>query len=195
MKKITLLIALFMLCQYSMKADSNSFLQHYYIYVTTTSGEAGSTAELTLNIHNNNPINYWKCDLILPEGFTLKSAAPVKDRWPEEYDPIITTNANDDGSVTIFNNFNNDAEDVSLTGTDGPVATVTVDIANTVSSGKYTITLRNIYLEEPNGTIIWKESTCQPAPSRLQQERKPPCLPARQNRPESPGCASSRSSW
>ena len=148
-----------MLCQYSVKAYSDALLQNHFIYVTGTSGEAGSTAELTLNIHNNNPINYWKCDLILPEGFTLKSAAPVKDRWPEEYDPIITTNANDDGSVTIFNNFNNDAEDVSLTGTDGPVATVTVDIANTVSSGKYTITLRNIYLEEPNGTIIWKEYT------------------------------------
>ena len=46
-----------------------------------------------------------------------------------------------------------------MTGSDGAVATITVKIADTIPSGKYMVTLVNIMLVEPNGSIYSKTYT------------------------------------
>ena len=102
-----------------------------FLYVTGANGKAGSVAELTLNMHNNTPICSWKCDLVLPEGVTFKNITPIKDRFPEGYEAEITADLRESGSVTIICK---GTEGIGMTGNDGAVATVTVDIANAVTT-------------------------------------------------------------
>ena len=82
LNKLAIFFALFILCWFGMKANATT-MPNKFIYVNGAMGKAGSVAELTLNLHNNNPICSWKCDLTLPEGVTFKSITPIKDRFPE----------------------------------------------------------------------------------------------------------------
>ena len=135
---------------------SATTVQNTFIYVTGANGKAGNVAELTLNLHNIYPISSWKCDLILPKGVTFKSITPIKDRFPEGYDAEVTASLKESGSVSILWK---GTENIGMTGTDGAVATVTVDIVNTKTTGKYTVTLQEIFLVESNGAIRHKDYT------------------------------------
>ena len=156
LNKQVIIIALFILNCYSMIADTDTVLQNQFIYVTGKYGEAGSTAELTLNMHNTYPVCSWGCDLFLPKGVTFKSVSLVSDCWPDGYEAESFTIFNDNGSVTIYCD---GIEDIGLIGSDGPVATITVDIADTVTSGNYLIKAENIRLTFSDGGMLWKDYT------------------------------------
>ena len=156
LNKHFVILALCILNWYNMRAESDTVLQNQFIYVTGKYGEAGSTAELTFNMHNTNPICSWACDLYLPEGVIFKSVSLINDRWPEGYEAQASTIFNDNGSVTIYCN---GSEDIGLNGNDGPVATITVDIADTVTSGKYLVTVADIRLVSSDGRMLWKDYT------------------------------------
>lgn len=144
MRKILSLLIMFLLCQQSW----GSLVDAYQIYVTAeTEGIIGKNAELTLNMKNRSAIAKWECTLVLPDGVTFLSADISGGRYPEGCNAELATIINGDGTVTFQYN-----GDIAMTGTDGEIATITVNIASTVNSGDHTVAVGNIQLIEPNGT-------------------------------------------
>ena len=127
-----------------------SLADAYQIYVEAANGKTGATAELTLNMDNKLAIGIWECTLVLPEGVTYKDVAIVDGRYPEGYNAVIIGVPSNDNEVhiTCYGE-----EGVTLTGTKGAVATVTVEIASTVEPKDYIVTVKNAKLTEPNGSI------------------------------------------
>ena len=146
---------MFLLYLFSTRASATT-VHNKFIYVTGANGKAGSVAKLTLNLCNNNPICSWACDFILPEGVSFKSIAPIKDRFPDRYEAEITAEVKENGIVSILWK---GTEDIGITGTDGAIATVTIEIADTLTSGKYTIAVTDMRFVEPNGDIYSKAYT------------------------------------
>ena len=135
-----------------------SITDAYQIYVTGANGKTYGTAELTLNMKNKNAIAIWKCTLVLPEGITYKDVAVVDGRYPEGFNAEITAVPGNNNEVAITCS---GAEGLALTGTDGAVATVTVDIPGAVQPGEYIVKVKDIKLFEPGeeATIHEKEAT------------------------------------
>ena len=138
---------MFMLCLYGIGAETETTLMDaYQIYATAeNNGKTGSSAELTLNMKNRNLITMWTCTLVLPTGVTFSEAKLVYDRIPDGYNPVFEATPNNDGTVS----FTCSGEDgVTLLGTDGPIATITVDIDSAVEPGNYAVTVKNAMLED-----------------------------------------------
>ena len=151
MKKLITLISMFMLCLYSMGADTEtSLVDVYQIYATGSCGGIGHYAELTLNMKNRNAISEWNCTLVLPQGITYESAALVDTRYPKGYNPQFSVTPNSDGSVTFKCR---SANEITMTDTDGAIATVLVHIPDGITPGNYTVNVNDISLVEPTGNI------------------------------------------
>jgi len=134
---------------FAMTAMWASITEAYQIYVTAgANGKTYSTAELTLNMKNRNAIAEWTCILVLPQGVTFKSASLVDGRYPEGYEAEFDATANDNGTVTLSCS---GAEGVALTGTDGAIATVEVEIAGDAPLGDCIIDVAPATLTEVNG--------------------------------------------
>jgi len=134
---------------FAMTAMWASITEAYQIYVTAgANGKTYGTAELTLNMKNRNAIAEWTCVLVLPQGVTFKSASLVDGRYPEGYEAEFDATANDNGTVTLSCS---GAEGVALTGTDGAIATVEVEIAGDAPLGDCIIDVAPATLTEPNG--------------------------------------------
>ena len=126
-----------------------SITEAYQIYVTAgANGKTYGTAELTLNMKNRNAIASWNCILVLPQGVTFKSASLVDGRYPEGYEAEFDATANDNGTVTLSCS---GAAGVALTGTDGAIATVEVEIAGDAPLGDCIIDVAPAVLTEVNG--------------------------------------------
>jgi hypothetical protein len=126
-----------------------SITEAYQIYVTAgANGKTYGTAELTLNMKNRNAIASWNCVLVLPQGVTFKSASLVDGRYPEGYNAEFDANDNGNGTVTISCE---GAVGVALTGTDGAIATVEVEIAGDAPLGDCIIDVAPANLVEVNG--------------------------------------------
>ena len=138
---------------FMMTAMWASLIDAYQIYVTGGAGaKTGGTAELTLNMKNRNAVEGWSCNLVLPAGVTVKGIAVVDGRYPDGYNAQITTTDNGDGSYS-FSCYG--ADGVTLTGTDGAIATVTVEIAATVEPKDYTVVVKGTKLTE--GETIYED--------------------------------------
>ena len=143
---------------FAMTAMWASITDAYQIYVTGANGKTYGTAELTLNMKNKNAIAIWKCTLVLPEGITYKDVAVVDGRYPEGFNAVIKAVPGNNNEVAITCSGD---EGLALTGTDGAVATVTVDIPGAVQPGEYIVKVKDIKLFEPGeeATIHEKEAT------------------------------------
>ena len=132
---------------FAMTAMWASLIDAYQIYVTAAAnGKTGATAELTLNMKNKHAIATWSCELVLPEGVTFESVEATGGRYPEGYNAEFNTVTNESGSVTIVC----EGEDgVTLTGSEGAVAKVTVKIAADVTPGNYIVKNVEAKLTEP----------------------------------------------
>ena len=146
-KRILLLLVSF----FAMTAMWASLVDAYQIYVTAAAnGKTNATAVLTLNMQNREAIATWNCTVALPAGVTYVdgSVAIVDGRYPEGYNANLTATVNADGTVKFVCE---GAEGVALTGTDGAVATFTVQIAGTVAPDDYNVVVKaGSLLEEPN---------------------------------------------
>ena len=150
MKKLFTLISLFTLSLCGFAADEVTQMNEaYHMYVIAENAKAGSPAELILNMKNRNAIGKWQCTLALPEGVTFSSVVPFEEegRYPDGFNPQITSTPNDDNSVTLFCY---GTEELGILGNDGAVAIVTVNIDANVNPGEYEGVVRNIILYEPN---------------------------------------------
>ncbi|MBO7119718.1 MAG: InlB B-repeat-containing protein [Bacteroidaceae bacterium] len=132
----------------------NTMNERYRIEVWGEAGQAGATAELYLDMYNYTEIAMWNCTLQLPEGVTFVSVEPAtgeEGRYPDAYNPVISTTVNDAGNVVTFSC--SGAQGIALTGNTGVVAVVTVNIASTVEAGQYNLIVSNITLEGPSSDI------------------------------------------
>jgi hypothetical protein len=132
---------------FAMTAMWASLTEAYKITVTGANGKTGTTAELTLNMHNRNAIAGWDCTLVLPAGVVFKSATLVNARYPEAYEAAFVATDNGDGTVS----FSCEGEEgVAMTGTAGAVATVVVEIPADFTPGEYTVNVKNTVLYGAN---------------------------------------------
>ena len=156
MKKLFSLITLLMLSLCGMAAETeNTMAEAYHIYpYAEAPGQVGSSAEILLIMKNRSAIATWQCTLELPQGVTFNSVSlpvGIDNRYPEGYNAQLTQTMNGEGNVITF--ACQGEEGYALTGTDGVVAVVTVDIAQTVQPGDYDVYVKNIVLIQPDEKI------------------------------------------
>lgn len=90
------------------------------------------------------PSHHGRQKLALPEGFTLAAATASGTRYGETL-PTVTTQANEDGTITLFCEV-----DEPMTGTDGVVATLTLAVAANVAAGEYKLALNGATMVDLN---------------------------------------------
>ena len=152
MKRIVLSLVSF----FAMATMWASLTEAYQVYATGANGKTNGTAEITLNMKNRNAIGTWSCELVLPAGVSYESIKLVDSRYPETYAAVLTATSGTDNTVTISCE---GEEGVTLTGTDGAVAIVTVKVAADATLGENVVTVKNISLIEAGGTIHTRTST------------------------------------
>jgi hypothetical protein len=145
-------ILLSMVSFFVMTAMWASLVDAYQIYVTANAnGKTNATAELILNMKNRNAIGKWSCVIELPAGVTFKSAEVVPGRYPEGFEPQIAAVPSNDNSVAV--SCYGEGEGIAMTGTDGAVAVLTVEIAADATLGDAIVNVKNCTLEELNGSM------------------------------------------
>ena len=131
---------------FAMTAMWASILDAYKITVSGENAKTNSTAVLTLSMDNKQLISIWQCTLVLPEGVTFESVEAVAARYPEAYGtPEIKAVPSEDGRTIALSCEGEDG--VTLTGTAGAIATVTVKIGD-IEPGEYAVTVKNATLYE-----------------------------------------------
>ena len=154
---------------FMMTAMWASLIDAYQIYVTGGAGaKTGGTAELTLNMKNRNAVDGWSCNLVLPAGVTVKGVAVSGGRYPDGYAAQVKVNDNGDGSYAISCY---GAEGVTLNGTDGEIATVTVEIAATVEPKDYTVVVTGTKLTE--GDSVYEDKKDREFPWTIEKGEEP----------------------
>ena len=135
---------------FAMTAMWASILDAYKITVSGENAKTNSTAVLTLSMDNKQLISIWQCTLVLPEGVTFESVEAVAARYPEAYGtPEIKAVPSEDGRTIALSCEGEDG--VTLTGTAGAIATVTVKIGD-IEPGEYAVTVKNATLYEVDRT-------------------------------------------
>lgn len=135
--------------------------QSYRLYADEITTMKGSQCELKVKMSNPKAVTLWQVDLVLPKGFTVAT-----DSWGDPAIAIsggrttatrhsIASNQLPDGSVRIIcassSNYN-------FTGSDGEVATITLNVDDKVGNGTYDVLFNNILLVETNETAhrVWQ---------------------------------------
>lgn len=127
----------------------------YAIYADNLEAVTDNQVKLHLNMKNNQPVTLWQADLVLPEGVTIANddfgdpMVCIAGGRTTEARHAIATNALPDGSVRILCS---SSSNKTFTGTDGEVATITLNIDNNMNSGEYPVVLKNILMVEANET-------------------------------------------
>ena len=125
------------------------------LYIENVTVEKGTQVTLSLKMKNNLSITGFQCNLYFPEGVTVQKD---EDDYPLiELSTERTTARNTnifeaveqaDGSMMILAN---STKSKSFTGTDGEVATITLNISSDISSGAHTASIKEIALSDVTG--------------------------------------------
>ena len=122
------------------------------IYAESMSCAAGSSFTMSVKMKNTIAMTGFQFDLELPTGVSV--ATDADDFYiielSEERTTAARTNYFDnalqkDGSIRIMAS---STKNFTFSGNDGEVATIKVNVANTVADGKYPIILKNIVLSD-----------------------------------------------
>ena len=130
----------------------------FKIYVTGANGKTNNPATLKLNMANKNAVGMWECTVVLPDGVTYVpgSVTITPGRYPEGAPTNVTETVNADGSVTFVYAVDEDEDgkpDFVLTGSDGEIASFSVNIAGTATVGENIVTVKEgAKMFEGNGT-------------------------------------------
>lgn len=109
------------------------------VYIAPAKGVVGKEATLSVQLKNvapNTVIGY-QFELNLPEGITALSATPTTDREASGHTHSMETSFEDGGNMVLCYSFKN----YTYTGTSGEVATIKVNVAESVQTGSYPIIL------------------------------------------------------
>ena len=135
-------------------ADTDVLTDDNVIYVTPIFAPSGTQAQLLIKMRNMAAIRGFQFELYLPEGVTAAKsssgnilASLTESRLPEEDEHTLALSELSDGGIRFLCG---SLYDETFTGTDGEIATLTVDIAEGTADGNYTICLKKIKLTETN---------------------------------------------
>ena len=127
----------------------------YAIYAQPAKARKGNQATLSVCMKNTQPITLWQADLTLPSGFSLATDSygdlmvSISGSRTSTSRHSISTSTLSDGSIRILCSSSNNK---TFTGTDGEVATITLNVASNVNDGNYAVKFNNIKLVEANET-------------------------------------------
>lgn len=122
------------------------------IYVEPFNAAAGSQVQMSIKMKNSAAIRGFQFDLFLPDGVTAVKSAKGKilaslteSRLPLEDEHTLTLSEQGDGSIRFLCG---SLADETFTGTDGEIATLTINIDGGVANGDYPVFLKNMKLTE-----------------------------------------------
>ena len=122
------------------------------IYVEPFTASAGTQVQMSIKMKNTAEIRGFQFDLMLPEGVTAAKSAKGKilaslteSRLPDEDEHSLTLSEQSDGSIRFLCG---SLADETFTGTDGEIATLSINIDGKMANGAYPIYLRNMKLTE-----------------------------------------------
>lgn len=122
------------------------------IYVEPFNAAAGTQMQMSIKMKNTAAIRGFQFDLFLPEGVTAAKSAKGKilaslteTRLPDEDEHSLTLSEQSDGSIRFLCG---SMADETFTGTDGEIATLTINIDGGVANGNYPVFLKNMKLTE-----------------------------------------------
>ena len=127
----------------------------YAVYAQPAKARKGNKATLTVCMKNTQPITLWQADMTLPAGFTLATDSygdpmvSISGSRTSTSRHSISTSTLSDGSIRILCSSSNNK---TFTGTDGEVATITLNVASNVNDGDYAVKFNNIKIVEANET-------------------------------------------
>jgi len=122
------------------------------IYLEEVNALVGCEKVLSFQMKNTAAISAFQFDLVLPEGVIPATYANgrikcslANGRRVDGDDHSLTVSRQNDGSYRFLSTSNNN---LTFTGTEGEIATLTVEIADDMVTGVYPITLKNMKLNE-----------------------------------------------
>ena len=122
------------------------------IYLDKVKACVDSQIDLSIKMKNSAAIRGFQFDIYLPDGVTVVKNAKGKiagslseGRLGEGDEHTLTLSEQDDGAIRFLCG---SLYDETFTGTDGEIATLSVQIAANMEDGDYPIILRNIKLTE-----------------------------------------------
>lgn len=123
------------------------------IYVEPIGIDKGTTqTTLSFQMKNTAAIRGFQFDLYLPEGVTAVKNAKgriqgslSKGRLPEDDEHTLTLQEQADGAIRFLCG---SQYDETFTGTEGEIATLSIEIAEDMAAGNYPIVLKNMRLSE-----------------------------------------------
>lgn len=122
------------------------------LYLEPLSAVNGKQAKLSVRMRNSAPIRGFQFNLCLPDGVTVAKtntgkmkASLNENRLPDEDKHTINGAVQDDGSVLFL--CGSQYDDV-FTGSDGEVASITLNVDNNMDVDDYSVLLKTIKLTE-----------------------------------------------
>ncbi|MBR4644047.1 MAG: InlB B-repeat-containing protein, partial [Bacteroidaceae bacterium] len=112
----------------------------------------GGSAFLSFQLENEDPITGFQCDLYLPAGVTADSYMILLGRTYTERHGV-TTRQMEDGAIRIVCA---SATSAVFSGNSGEV--LSIRVSNTLGSGQYEMSLRNVILTDPDATRYVSEN-------------------------------------
>jgi invasion protein IalB len=106
----------------------------------------GGSALLSLQLENEDPITGFQCDLYLPTGVSIDNYMTLLGRTNTNQHGV-TTRKMEDGAIRILCASTTNAV---FSGNSGEV--LSIRVSNTLSSGQYEMSLKNIILTDPDAT-------------------------------------------
>lgn len=132
------------------------------IYLESTEAKTGSQKLLSIKMKNTASIRGFQFDLYLPEGVTVAKTSKGKivgslsaGRLPDEDEHSLTFSEQADGAIRFLCS---SQYDETFTGTDGEIATLTVNIADNIPDGDYAIKMKNMKLTETDISKYYETS-------------------------------------
>ena len=132
------------------------------VYINPVSATAGSECVLSVKMKNSVPMESFGFDLVLPEGITVatdEDGFPVAElsteRTTARKTDVFSANLKPDGSLNVQAYSNNK---YTISGNDGEVALITINISSTLEAGDYPIILKNIAMGDASATSYRVES-------------------------------------
>lgn len=127
----------------------------YAVYAQPAKARKGSQTTLNVCMKNTQPITLWQADLTLPAGFSLATDSygdpmvSISGSRTSTSRHSISTSTLPDGSIRILCS---SSSNKTFAGTDGEVATITLNVASNVTEGDYAVKFNNIKLVEADET-------------------------------------------
>ena len=134
------------------KANTDLNTYDNVMYISPFTASAGTQTTLSIKMKNTAEIRGFQFDLYLPEGMTVVKSnkgriqgALSAGRLPDEDEHELTFSEQADGAIRFLCS---SQYDETFTGNDGEIATLQVDIANSMADGDYPILLKDMKLTE-----------------------------------------------